>query len=318
MVDGLAELGALALGNRLKRISDCLLYQGTKVYQIAGVDFEPRWFPAYSYLYRHGPTSITALARGLGVSHPAVNKIANELIEARLVAPYRDRNDKRKRVLALTSLGRGRYYKLEPLWREIRQSLQSLLDDAGGEFLRSLTVLESSLADQDLVERFEQRWHGGYRQEILIRAYQSKFDHAFKSLNEAWISQHFELQAFDTKLLVDPQSCIADQGDEILFAVDSFSEEVLGTAALLRRDDDLIELAYMTVASHVRGRQIGMNLGETVVSRCRELGAAVVCLFTNRLLNPSINLYSRLGFEEKPPLGGMYNSWADIYMELEL
>ena len=165
MDNGLTELGALSLGNRLKRISDSLLYQGSKVYQIAGANFESRWFPTCSYLYRHGPKSITQLAKGLGVSHPAVNKIANELIEAKLVAPYRDHNDKRKRVLALTSVGRQRYQDLEPLWKEIRQSLQSLLDDAGGEFLTSLAALEFSLARQDFLERFKQRWHGERRQE---------------------------------------------------------------------------------------------------------------------------------------------------------
>ena len=318
MSDGLTELGALSLGNRLKRISDSLLYQGSRVYQIAGANFEPRWFPAYSYLYRHGPTAITELAKGLGVSHPGINKIGNELIEARLVAPYRDRNDKRKRLLALTTIGRDRYQNLEPIWREIRQSLQSLLDDAGGDFLKSLTALESSFATEDFVERFEKRWHGRRRQEILIRDYRREYDDAFRTLNEAWISQYFELQESDTKLLQNPYSCIVDQGDDVLFAVDEFSEEVVGTVALLRRSDDLIELGYMTVASEVRGRKIGMKLGETAISRSRELGAVVVCIYANRMLNPAITLYSGLGFKEKPILGDRHDPRADVYMELEL
>ena len=318
MNDGLAELGALALGSRLKRVSDCLLHQGVKVYQIAGVRFEPRWFWAFSYLYRHGPTAITALAKGLGVSHPAINKIANELIEARLVAPYRDRNDKRKRVLALTTVGRYKYRELEPVWREIRQALQSLVDDAGGEFLRSLTSLEASLADQDFVARFAERWGVGGSAEILIRGFRSGYADAFSTLNEAWISQYFELQAADRRLLEDPQTSIIDQGGDILFAVDAVSEEVLGTVALLRRDDDVIELAYMSVASKARGRQIGLKLGETAITRSREMGAVVVCLLTSRILNPAINLCMRLGFEEKPSAGEADDPRADVYMEVEL
>ena len=147
MEDGLAELGALALGSRLKRLADCLMQQGSQVYQIAEAGIEPRWFPVYSFLHRHGPTTITGLAQGLGVSHPAINKIANELIEVRLAAPYRDRNDKRKRVLALTTLGREKYRALEPVLFEMRRALQSLVDDAGGNILESLTALERSLSE---------------------------------------------------------------------------------------------------------------------------------------------------------------------------
>ena len=42
------------------------------------------------------------------------------MIEARVVAPYRDRNDKRKRVLALTRLGREKHEQMEPVWRDIQ------------------------------------------------------------------------------------------------------------------------------------------------------------------------------------------------------
>lgn len=137
MDDLLEELGALALGSRLKRLSDALMQDGGRIYDEVHPGFEPRWFPVFSYLYKKGPTSITGLARGLGVSHPGINKVGNELIEARLVAPYRDRNDKRKRVLALTSTGRDRYQVLEPAWRDIRQALQSAVDECGGRFHRA-------------------------------------------------------------------------------------------------------------------------------------------------------------------------------------
>ena len=123
-MDVMEELGALALGSRLKRLSDSLMQDGVRIYQAAGMGFEPRWFPVFVYLYRKGPTSITELAKGLGVSHPGINKIANEMIDARLAAPYKDRNDKRKRVLALTSVGREKYQAMEPVWRDIRQALQ--------------------------------------------------------------------------------------------------------------------------------------------------------------------------------------------------
>ncbi len=152
--DVMGELGALALGSRLKRLSDSLVQDISRMYESVEAGFEPRWFPVFVYLYRQGPTSITELARGLGVSHPGINKTANELIEARLAAPYRDRNDKRKRVLALTSVGRQKYEKLEPMWRAVRQAMQSAIDEGGGEFLQELDHLETSLQHKSFLERF--------------------------------------------------------------------------------------------------------------------------------------------------------------------
>ena len=152
--DLMSELGALALGSRLKRLSDALVQDVSRVYESVDTQFEPRWFPVFVYLYRQGPTSITELARGLGVSHPGINKPANELIEAKLAAPYRDRNDKRKRVLALTSIGREKYQKLEPMWLAVREAMQSAIDEGGGEFLQELEQLESSLNQKSFLERF--------------------------------------------------------------------------------------------------------------------------------------------------------------------
>jgi DNA-binding MarR family transcriptional regulator len=152
--DILGELGPLALGSRLKRLADALMQEGARIYEESGIRFHARWFPVYVYLYRRGPTSITGLARGLGVSHPGINKIANELIEAKLVAPYRDRNDKRKRVLALTSLGREKFSEVEPIWQDISQAMQSAVDEAGGDFLTSLSRLEHSFSRKGFHDRF--------------------------------------------------------------------------------------------------------------------------------------------------------------------
>ena len=105
--DVIEEVGALALAFRLKRLADQLLQDGIRVYQDAGVVFEPRWFPITLYLLRCGPTAVTESATDLGISHPAVNQVAGEMARAGLVAAYRDSNDKRRRLLALTSSGKS-------------------------------------------------------------------------------------------------------------------------------------------------------------------------------------------------------------------
>jgi DNA-binding MarR family transcriptional regulator/GNAT superfamily N-acetyltransferase len=317
MEDLLEELGALALGSRLKRLADALMQDGVRVYQSAEAGFEPRWFPVFMFLYRQGPTSITELARGLGVSHPGINKIANELIDAKLVAPYRDRNDKRKRVLALTSHGRTRQKELEVLWRDIRQSLQSAVDDGGGDFLGALTRLEKSLDRQSFYQRYEdqQARHTG---PIEILPFEPRFAEDFRELNENWIRRYFTLEPADSRVLDDPEGTLIDAGGDVVFAIDRTSGAVIGTCALIRLSDKQAELAKMAVDDKAKGKQVGYLLGCAIIEQAREKKFEVLCLESNRKLTPAISLYRRLGFEERPFPHASDYSRADIYMELVL
>jgi len=60
--DVLGELGALAFGTRLKRLSDRVMHDGAKMYRATGIAFEPKWFPVYYYLSEMGPRSIMDIA----------------------------------------------------------------------------------------------------------------------------------------------------------------------------------------------------------------------------------------------------------------
>lgn len=317
MDDLLEELGVLALGGRLKRLADSLMQDGSRIYEEVHPGFEPRWFPVFSYLYKKGPTSITGLAKGLGVSHPGINKVGNELIEARLVAPYRDRNDKRKRVLALTSVGRDRYQALEPTWRDIRQALQTAVDECGGDFIGQLTALEKSFARRDFASRFRDQ-HGKDAEEVEIRSFTPDYADEFRSLNAAWIERYFNMEDADRRVLDDPIGKIIDPGGEVLFAISRGSEQVIGTCALIRLDDENAELAKMAVTEEAKGKQVGLLLGESIISLARDRGYQTLVLESNCQLTPAISLYRKLGFVEKPFPHPSEYSRADIYMELAL
>ncbi|MFT7218652.1 MAG: DNA-binding MarR family transcriptional regulator/GNAT superfamily N-acetyltransferase [Candidatus Azotimanducaceae bacterium] len=316
MSDFLAELGALALGSRLKRLSDALMQDGVRVYQSLDAGFEPRWFPVFFYLYRKGPTAITELARGLGVSHPGVNKIGNELIQTKLVAPYRDRSDKRKRVLALTRLGRDKIEALEPAWRDIRRALQSAVDEGGGDFLSNLSALEKSFRENGFVMRFDEQ-HGKPDPLIKLNTFRPEYAEAFRLLNTQWIEHHFMyLEEADHNILDDPKGSILAQGGELLFAIEN--ETVLGACALIKLDQEKAELVKMAVAVSARGKRVGLLLGREILELARERGFKKVCLESNRILTPAIALYKKLGFVEQPfPKTSEY-SRADIYMEFLL
>jgi DNA-binding MarR family transcriptional regulator/GNAT superfamily N-acetyltransferase len=317
MEDFLEELGALALGGRLKRLADALMQDGNRIYEQVHPGFQARWFAVFSYLHKKGPTSITVLAKGLGVSHPGINKIANELIEARLVAPYRDRNDKRKRVLALTSSGRHKYQVLEPTFRDIRQAMQATIDESGGDFIEQLTALEESFGRQDFVGRFsdQQDKESGA---VEIRTFKPAYAEAFRTLNMSWIEHYFKVEEADRQVLGDPAGEILSRGGEVLFAVSRGREQVIGTCALIRLENETAELAKMAVSEEAKGKQVGLLLGESVIELARARGFRTLVLESNRKLTPAISLYKKLGFIEKPIPHPSEYSRVNIYMELSL
>lgn len=316
-MDILRDLGALALGSRLKRLSDRLMQDGIRVYRDSGVAFEPRWFPVYYYLGKVGPSAVTDIARGLGITHPSVNQVAREMIAADLVAAYKDTRDKRKRVLALTKAGKARRSQLDAVWKDIETALQELVDETGADLLGYLTMIERGLERRSFHQRFLDR-HAAVAAGVEITGWDPALADDFRTLNEAWIGEYFQLEPADREILGHPQSYVIDAGGDILFARDLATGRVLGTCALIDRGKGVAELAKMTVSSDARGRGIGKLIALAVIDRTRDLGFHKLYLETNSGLAPALGLYRELGFVRRPsPFDSDYHR-ADVYMEMTL
>lgn len=318
--DLLSSLGALALGSRMKRISDRLMQDGIRVYRDSGLTFEPRWFPVYYFLSRNGPSGVTEIARGLGVSHPSVNQIAREMINASVIATYKDMADRRKRVLALTRQGKLLLPALEAVWRDIRSALGDVVGEAGPDFLAGLDAIERALDDQGFHQRFRARHDPDAEGAILIAAFnrEAPADTAdFRSLNLAWIEDTFEVEASDRRMLDDPVAEVIEPGGQILIARDAGSGKALGTCAIVNHGDGVLELAKMTVATAARGRGIGKLIGRAAITLAKERSATTLYLETSSKLAPALQLYRELGFRQLPsPFDSDYVR-ADIYMAMK-
>lgn len=314
-MDLIRELGALSLASRLKRLSDLLMQDGIRIYKSTGSEFQPKWFPVYYHLAEKGPSSVMSLTTSLGISHPSINQIVNEMIKAGFVAAYKDTKDKRKRVLALTQQGKQARQSLEKIWQPIRGALDEVIEEAGVDLLGYLDIVEAVLKKKSFVERFEQRYNIGLPG-VTLSAYQGKYAAAFKSINEAWITEHFEIEASDRLALDDPEGYIINRGGEILFAIDDETSQVLGTCALIKTDQGQFELAKMGVKKSAQGRGIGKLLALAVVEKAKKMGAQRIHLESNARLAPAMGLYRSIGFVRQPfPVASDY-SRADVYMEM--
>ena len=73
----------------------------------------------------------------------------------------------------------------------------------------------------------------------------------------------------------------------------------------------------MAVSQHFRGKKIGYKLGQYAIETAKLLRAKRIWLESNRILEPAIKLYLKLGFKEIPMRTTPY-ARADIRMELLL
>lgn len=312
-MDLIKKLGALALGSRLKRLSDRLMQDGIKIYKLAGQEFEPKWFPVYYYLAEVGPSSVTDIARGVGITHPSVNQVAKEMISKGYVAAYKDPKDKRKRVLALSSYGKSQRVLLHEVWVLIERALDELIMESGEGLLDQIEALEENLLNRSFQQRFVElsanRFSG-----VTIVPYETAYAADFMRINRAWIDELFEMEDADRRALENPEDYILAKGGEILFAIDR-DERVIGTCALIRHSAEVAELAKMGVDKTSQSRGAGKQLAEAILDLSVAKGFKKVFLETNSALTPAINLYLKLGFKHmSPPQPSDYER-ADVYME---
>ena len=62
------ELGEVALGSRLKRLSDRVMQDASRTYKYTGFDMQPKWFTLMSLLADKKQVSVNQAAQYLGLS----------------------------------------------------------------------------------------------------------------------------------------------------------------------------------------------------------------------------------------------------------
>jgi N-acetylglutamate synthase-like GNAT family acetyltransferase len=150
---------------------------------------------------------------------------------------------------------------------------------------------------------------------VQIIPYQANYHHAFRELNLLWLHEYNLTESHDLLVLNNPQSTILDRGGFIWLAMEN--ESVIGTAALLREEHEVYELAKMTVAPACRGRGISKQLINTCIEKAKMLSAKKIILFSNHQLQAAIHLYSLYGFRHVEVTNSPFTT-ADVKMELLL
>ncbi|MCG8574091.1 MAG: GNAT family N-acetyltransferase [Flavobacteriales bacterium] len=150
--------------------------------------------------------------------------------------------------------------------------------------------------------------------EILL--FEDKYTTDFAELNFEWLRKYFYIEEYDRKVLQNPSEYILKPGGQILFA--RVNDKIVGTVALINREEEGYELSKMAVTEEFKGLRIGQKLMYACLDYAGQAGINRVFLDSNRKLTPALRLYEKVGFKEIPvPTDTPYER-CDIRMELYL
>jgi DNA-binding MarR family transcriptional regulator len=152
-MDMMREFGALALASRLRRLSDRLKTEATKLYRANGVEFNDSWFLLALVLSNREGISVTEAAEGLGISHAAISQMATAMERKGLIIERPDEGDRRRTLLYLTGQGRSIIEELRPFWDAVGKCAEKLIASTGQDFLLVISKFEEQLERQDLSVR---------------------------------------------------------------------------------------------------------------------------------------------------------------------
>lgn len=145
-------LGGAALGARLRRISERMDRDSTRIYAARGLQFEQRWFGILNQIVRNGPMSVGDIAGALRISHASVSQARRSLELADLVQSLSDDADARRRQLTLTPRGAQFVKDLRPLWQALEVAAQQLNAESG-DVVALLDRLEDAMDARSLFDR---------------------------------------------------------------------------------------------------------------------------------------------------------------------
>lgn len=314
-MDFFDKTGKMAIGSRLRMLTDRITTDAAEIYQLYGVDIKPKWFPVLYALSEGDAKTVTAIAKEIGQTHPSVSNIVKEMMAGKLIKPVSDRTDKRRTTITLSARGKETCAKLAEACDDVTVAIEDVSSATRNDLWRAIGEWEEQLSQKSLLERVREARKMRESHEVQIVSYAPCYQPAFRSLNEQWITQHWQLEEHDIECIDHPQESIIDRGGHIFVAL--YRGEPVGVCALCKMDDPNYdyELAKLAVSPTAQGKGIGTLLCKAVIDKARDLGAKNLFLESNTLLKPAIHTYKKLGFRELAEYHPAY-ARGDIQMEL--
>lgn len=309
----LSTLAELALGSRLKALSDQFYGAADEVYRACGASIESRWFPVLRYLWENGPGTVGEVAAAIGQTHSAVSQLVDKLDGAGMVRRERDPQDGRRSILVLTDEARKALGTLGPIWQAIRRGVTASLGEEGERLLAALAACEEALKQRPIVPAILAEHTALSAQPLEIVPYEPALAGDFYRLNVQWLQRYFRVEEIDRQMLSDPERYVLAPGGTVLFA--RMGGQTIGTCALLHESPGVYELSKMSVDESFQGLGAGRKLLDAAIAEFHRRGGRELFLESNSKLRTALRMYEQAGFELQPAIrAGSHYERADVYM----
>ena len=275
-MDFYTQTGKMALGSRLRRLSEQMTEQAAGIYDLYQVDLQPKWFPVFYSLSATGEKSITDIAREIGHTHPSVSQIVREMAAKGYVIEKKGEADGRKNFVILSRAGQQMREKMQPQLDDVTAAVEKAMQETHHDLWKAIAEWEFLLEQKSLLQRVREEKKIREGSQVEIVPFAPAYQRAFRQLNEEWITKYFRMEASDYKALDHPMEYIIDKGGYIFMAL--YKGEPVGTCALIRLEKDEFELAKMAVSPRAQGLGIGWLVGKACIDKARSLGARRVYL----------------------------------------
>jgi len=316
-MDYFNTIGKKAIGSRVRRLSEQITEDASKIYKLFAIDFNPKWFPVYFVLSNGEQKAVTTISKEIGHSHPSVSKIVREMQKAGLLLEKKDPQDARKNVISLSKKGAAITGKIKNQYEDVNTVIEEIINQTNHNLWEALAEWEFVLQEKSLLRRVQEKKKIRESKEVQIVPYTPKYKKVFRDLNGEWISTYFTMEVEDYKALDNPKGYILDKGGYIFVAL--LNGEPVGICAMIKMKDPEYEyeMAKMAVSPKVQGRNIGFLLAQAIIEKAKSLGAKKLYLESNTVLKPAINLYQKLGFKKVSGRNSPY-ARSNIQMGLTL
>ena len=316
-MDFFDKTGKMAIGSRRSPLTDRITADAADIYRLYGNDFKPKWFPVFFVLADGEAKTVTSIAHEIGHSHPSVSNIVKDMKAHGLIIDNTGHSDGRCNLVRLSKKGIGMVASIRETCDDVDSAVEGVCREAAHDLWRAIDEWERLLTEKSLLQRVKEVRKMREKADMAVIPYEPCHKELFKSLNEDWITRHWQIEPHDLDYLDHPQEYIIGKGGFVFVA--TYKGKPVGVCALCKMDDPLYdyELAKLAVSPNAQGKGIGLLLCETAIGKAKELGAKRLFLESNTLLKTAIHIYRKLGFKELSEYHPAYER-GDIQMELSI
>ena len=151
----ISKLGALAIGARMRRLTDIFSRDVVLIYKEHHLDFEAKYFVLfYLIAQRKDGIGIMEVADELSLTHPAIIHLAKDLEQKGYIQSVKSKSDNRKRLLKLSKKGKAAWPVFQNVWNKIEKLNAQLMKQQQNNLLKALEEMEELLEEKSYYKRF--------------------------------------------------------------------------------------------------------------------------------------------------------------------